>query len=122
MTLGDFPLYSRVTFLRLLFAAASITLRLTRALPVKATCIPHETTADPLIRRVYLVNLHMGNDCLTGSMAITSENAHEARREASLVDECTHAKSGERSEFGRLENGKAASSKRGSDLPCKHEK
>jgi hypothetical protein len=73
-----------------------------------------------LIERTYLVDLHMGTNGMTNDATITRNNIHNTGREAGLVYECAHAKSGEGGEFGGLENDTIACGKRGSNLPYKH--
>lgn len=52
------------------------------------------------------------------SRTVADENVHDAWREPGFVDERGHTKSGEGSEFGRLEDEGVSASKSGTDLPA----
>ena len=68
----------------------------------------------------YLLNIVVLADGSTDDMTVTINNVDNARGEASLADELSHEKRGERGKFGWLEDNGVSGSESRADLPGQH--
>ena len=106
-------------------------LRPTRVLPVKATYQRQPgrakgnglTFAAQWIRGwddPNLVDVRVFRDCCADGVAVTNKDVDDTSREASLVDELSHAEGSQRCEFRRLEDNGVAGSQCRAQLPRHH--